>query len=173
MALIELIKNCFGDDVGLHNLLVAAYRIGYTVTDSDLSLSGLTAAQQAEDTEVVITYKTQSTTSEGGPMLMPGANCINPLNWRTDSLYADSTQNLGAIFFNDATGEFIDSVMNYCDAQINTENGALLTTIPQEDVETLEFGPYSEGVYHRYDYAFWYKNLQANVFVRISAYLNR
>jgi len=42
--LIVLIKNRFGDNEELRNQLVAAYLIGYTVTDSDLSLSGLTAA---------------------------------------------------------------------------------------------------------------------------------
>ena len=170
MALIELIKNRFGNDAELRDRLVVAYMIGYTITDADLSTAGLSAAQNANDVGVVVTYNTQSVTSAGGPMLMEGANCINPLNWRTDNLYADSTQNLGAVFFNDATGEFIREVNNYCGAQINTENGALLTTIPQIDADTLEFGPYSEGVYHRYDYAFWYRNLQENVGDRIDAY---
>lgn len=172
MALIELIKDRFGDDAELRNRLVAAYLIGYTVTDADLSAAGLTAAKKANDVGVVISYNTQSTTSAGGPMLTVGANCINPLNWRTDNLYADSTQNLGAVFFDDATGDFIKEVNNYCGAQINTENGALLTTIPEEDKNSLEFGPYSEGVYHRYDYAFWYRNLEKNVSDRISAFLS-
>ena len=171
MALIELIKKRFGGDEELRDRLVAAYLIGYTVTDIDLAAAGLIFAQNATDVGVVISYNTQSTTSEGGPMLMSGANCINPLNWRTDGLYADSTQNMGAVFFNDQTGEFIREVEYYCGAQINTQNEALLTTIPVGDVETLEFGPYSEGVYHRYDYAFWYRNLQKNVGDRIEAYL--
>jgi Protein of unknown function (DUF3089) len=173
MALIELMKVRFGDDAELKNRLIAAYLIGYTVTDADLLEMGLTAAQNATDIGVVISFNTQSTTSIGGPMLMPGANCINPLNWSTDSLYADSTQNMGAVFFNDATGEFIREVNNYCGAKIDTEIEALLTTIPEEDVETLEFGPYTEGVYHRYDYAFWYRNLQKNIDDRIEAYLTK
>lgn len=172
MTLIELIKNRFGNDAELRNRMVAAYLIGYTVTDVDLSTAGLTAAQNATDVGVVITYNTQSTTSAGGPMLMAGANCINPLNWETDSSNADSSQNLGAVFFNDATGEFIKEVVNYCGAQIDTETGALLTTIPKEDQDSLEFGPYTEGVYHRYDYAFWYRNLEKNVEDRIEAFFD-
>ena len=39
--------------------------------------------------------------------------------------------------------------------QIITDKESLTTTIPQIDADTLEFGPYTEGVYHRYDYPFW------------------
>ena len=173
MALIELIKNRFGEDESLRNLLVAAYLIGYTVTDADLEAAGLTAAQRADDTGVVITYNTQSPTSEGGPMLMEEAHCINPLNWKTDGTYAASADNLGARFYNDQTGEFLREEDNYCDAQINVETGALMTDIPSEDKVSLVFGPYTPGVYHRYDYAFWYRNLEENVKVRIGAFLAR
>ena len=171
MALIELIKNRFGGDEELRDRLIAAYLIGYTVTDSDLKKAGLTAAQNATDVGVVVTFNTQSVTSAGGPMLMDGAYCINPLNWKTDSSPADLTLNLGAVFFDDKTGEFIREVNHYCGAQINTETGALMTTIP--DGENLEIGPYSEGVYHRFDYSFWYRNLQQNVSDRIESYFSK
>lgn len=171
MALIELIKKQFGKNEELRNRLVAAYLIGYTVTNYDLSKSGLTAAKNATDVGVVITYNTQSVTSKGGPMLLNGAHCINPLNWRTDDAISHSSENLGAVFFNDQTGEFEREVVKYCGAQIDSETGALLTTIPVG--ETLDIGPYNEGVYHRYDYAFWYRNLQKNVNDRINAYLKK
>lgn len=170
MALIELVKNRFGDDEDLRDRMVAAYLIGYTVTDEDLAKAGLTAAQSSDDPGVVITYNTQSVTSEGGPMLMTGAHCINPLNWKTDETYAPASENLGARFYNDSTGEFLREEPRYCDAQINLTTGALTTTIPEG--EDLDIGPYSEGVYHRYDYAFWYRNLEKNVADRIDAYLN-
>ncbi|WAI02282.1 DUF3089 domain-containing protein [Methanogenium organophilum] len=168
MALIELIKNRFGDDEELRSRMVAAYLIGYTVTDSDLEAANLTAAERADDVGVVVTYNTQSPTSAGGPMLMAGAHCINPLNWKTDDTYAPASENLGARFYNDSTGEFLREVDNYCDAQINLTSGALMTTIPEG--EELDIGPYTEGVYHRYDYAFWYRNLEQNVGDRIRAF---
>ncbi|WP_317135869.1 DUF3089 domain-containing protein [Methanochimaera problematica] len=171
MTLIELIRNRFGDDEELRNRLVAAYLIGYTVTDEDLEKAGLSAAEGANDTGVVITYNTQSVTSAGGPMLMEGANCINPLNWKTDSTYASPSLNLGARFYNDSTGELLREVKNYSGSQINMETGALTTTIPEG--ENLDIGPYSEGVYHRYDYAFWYRNLEQNIGERINAYLSK
>ena len=169
MALIELIKNRFGDDEELRSRMVAAYLIGYTVTDDDLAQAGLTAATGANDTGVVVTYNTQSPTSVGGPMLMAGAHCINPLNWKTDDTYAPASENIGARFYDDSTGEFIREVVNYSDAQINMTSGALMTNIPEG--EELDIGSYPEGVYHRYDYAFWYRNLEQNVKDRIAAYL--
>jgi len=172
MALIELIKDKFGDDQALRERLVAAYLIGYTITDDDLDKANLTAAQSATDIGVVITFNTQSLSSEGGPMLLDGAHCINPLNWRTDGQEADSTENLGAVFFDDATGEFIREVPNYCNAKI-LDNGGLGATIPTQDADTLVFGPYNPGVYHRFDYSFWYRNIEKNVEDRIEAYLSR
>ncbi len=167
MALIELIKDEFGKSEELRDNLVAAYLIGYTLTDEDLALAKLTSAKGESDTGVVITYNTQSKTSIGGPMLMQGANCINPLNWKIDDTIALPSDNKGARFYNDSTGEFIKEIPNYCGAVINLEKGALTTTIDDE----LEIGPYPEGVYHRYDYAFWYRNLEENVKVRIDSYL--
>lgn len=171
MALIELIKNRFGDDAALRDRLVAAYLIGYTVTDEDLATAGLTAAQRSDDVGVVVTYNSQSVTSVGGPMLMEGAHCINPLNWKIDATPADSSENLGAVFFNDETGEMLREENHYCGAQIDVETGALTTTLPEG--EDLEIGPYSEGVYHRFDYSLWYRNLEQNVVTRVEAYLNR
>ncbi len=171
MALIELIKNRFGDDEELRSRLVAAYLIGYTVTDEDLAKAGLTVATGAADTGVVVTYNTQSPASVGGPMLMEGAHCINPLNWKTDSTYASASENQGARFYDDSTGEFLREVEDYSDARINMTTGALMTVIPEG--EELDIGPYPEGVYHRYDYAFWYRNLEENVKDRIEAYISK
>ena len=60
--------------------------------------------------------------------------------------------------------------MNYCGAQIDLATGALTTTIPEG--ENLEIGPYTPGVYHRFDYSFWYRNLQQNIKDRIEAFFN-
>ncbi len=99
MALIELIKSELGNDVSLREQLVAAYLIGYTVTDEDLRISRLHAAEGADDTGVVITFNTQSPASVGGPMLLAGAHCINPLSWKTDDTPCEATLNKGAVFF--------------------------------------------------------------------------
>jgi hypothetical protein len=169
MTLIELIKNRFGGDEALRSRLIAAYLIGYTVTDDDLSKAGLSTAEGAYDTGVVITYNTQSPSAVGSFVLMEGAKCINPLNWKTDTTYAPATENLGARFYNFETGEFLREVIHYCDARIDIKTGALTATIPAD--EDLGLRPYfPKDVYHRYDYAFWYRNLQQNVGDRIKVY---
>ena len=88
-------------------------------------------------------------------MLLAGAHCINPLNWKTDTSLVSNTFNKGAVFYDDATGEFIREVPEFCFAKIDPNSKALTTTV----VDTFNIGPYSEGVYHRYDYAFWHRNL--------------
>jgi DUF3089 family protein len=168
MALIELIKNRFGDDEDLRNRMVAAYLIGYTITDADLEASGLKIAEGADDVGVIITYNTQADPSVESRMLFPVAHCINPLNWKTDDTYAPKSENLGSVFYNDHTGEFLREEPEYCDAQIDLATGALITKLP-EDVD-LDFGNQPEGVYHRYDYGLFYRNLEQNVGDRIQAF---
>jgi hypothetical protein len=169
MALIELVKNEFADAPELQGRLVAAYLIGYTVTRDDLAKAGLEAAQRADDFGVVITYNTQSRDATGSPMLLDGALCINPLTWTTQGLPADKSLNAGAVFINDATGTFEREEENYAGAQVNTETGALMTT---EEHPELNLDKFPEGIYHRYDYAVWYRNLEANIRDRIAAYLD-
>ena len=175
MALIELLKDEFGKSEELRNNLVAAYIIGYTVTDEDLALAKLEAATSASDTGVVITYNTQSDTSIGGPMLLPGANCINPLNWKTDGTKADASLNKGAVFFNDSTGELIERVPCFAGAYIDMNTGALIATdiqpIQSDEIDLKNLGRWSNEVYHMYDYSFFYENIKENVRKRIDAYL--
>jgi hypothetical protein len=170
MVLMELLKNKFADNKKLREQLVAAYLIGYTITDENLEEYNLKVAESANDTGVVITYNTQSEDAEKGHILLSGANCINPLNWKTDSTYAPASENLGARFYDDSTGELVREVNNYSDAYIDVETGALVTYVPEE--EELDLGPQPEGVYHRYDYVFWANNLEENVSIRIDTYLN-
>lgn len=173
MAMLELLKCRFSYDQKLRSRLVAAYIIGCTVTNDDLKTANIHAARHANDTGVIITFNTQSYTSQGGPMLTEGAHCINPLNWRTDANHAQATKNKGARIYNNSTGKFLYEINNYCDAQINIETGGLMTKLHQTEIEKLDFGDYDDGVYHRYDYAFWYRNLQENVHNRIRAFLEK
>jgi hypothetical protein len=77
--------------------------------------------------------------------------------------------NLGAVFFDDFTGTLKKEVSHYTGACINTETGALETTPP--DYKQLDLGHFPEGVLHKFDYAFWYRNLEKNVAERVESYL--
>ena len=164
--LIQLIKDKFANDK-LMKKLVAAYLIGYSVTDEDLSeCDWLKIAECADDTRVIITYNTQSETAFGSPVLLPGANCVNPLNWTRTNEYAPKELNTGAVFCN-ANGEVDSTVNNFTDARID-ENAALIAETP--DPAVYSSAPFPTGVYHKLDYSFFFNNLKENVTIRINSY---
>ena len=174
MALINLMRKRFNNPV-LQKRLVAAYLIGYSVTKDDLKkYPWMKLAQGKNDTGVIITYNTEGAVAGPSPVLLPGAGAINPLNWRTDSTPADRDANLGAKFFNDSTGELIEKIPNFASAHVDLQKGVLIVTnmkTPKSDkIDLVNMGRWPKGVFHRYDYAFWFNNLKDNVKERIAAY---
>jgi hypothetical protein len=175
MTLINLMRKRFNDP-SLQKHLVAAYLIGYSVTKDDFKkYPWMKPAQGAEDTGVIITYNTEGPGSTGSPVYLKGAVAINPLNWKTDSTPAVRKEHLGAVFYNDAKGKFIEEVDNFAGAYVDTNKGVLVITDMKKpeskEIDLVHLGRYPDGVYHRYDYAFWFNNLKANVKKRIAAYL--
>ncbi|WP_419787118.1 DUF3089 domain-containing protein [Pseudodesulfovibrio sp.] len=167
VVMLDLLKSRFKDPT-LQKKLVAAYLIGYSVTDKDIAeCPWLKPAQKADDTGVIISWNTQAPGATGSPVLRPGAICINPLTWTTDETPADKSQNLGAVFFDDFKGTVTREVPHYVGAHVDKKVCALITTPPDK----LEIGHFPPGVLHKFDYAFWYRNLEQNVKDRIAAYL--
>ena len=177
MTLINLMREKFNNS-SLQKRLVAAYLIGYSITKDDLEkYPWMKLAQREDDNGVIITYNTEGLNAGPSPVLMPGAFAINPLNWRTDGKPAKRSSNLGAKFYNDVTGELIEEIPNFAAAYVDTIKGVLIIsdmkTPKSENINLKKMGRWSEGVYHRYDYAFWYRNLEQNVGVRIDAYFSK
>ena len=169
VVLLDLLRSRFKDPA-LQEKLVAAYLIGYSVTRDDLrKYPWIKAAQGADDTGVVVSWNTQEPGATGSPVLRKGAICINPLSWRTDDAMADRNLNLGAVFFDDFKGKVLRMVPQYAGARVNTKTGAL-ETVPPDKMEAGRFPP---GVLHKFDYAFWYRNLERNVQTRVDAYFKR
>ncbi|SME92656.1 DUF3089 domain-containing protein [Desulfovibrio gilichinskyi] len=169
VVLLDLIRSRFKDPK-LQNALVAAYLIGYSVTDKDLkNYPWIKPAQKADDTGVVISWNTQEPGATGSPVLRSGATCINPLTWTTDETPADKSLNLGAVFFDDFNGTVIREVPQYTGARVDKKSGALITIPPDK----MEIGHFPKGVLHKFDYAFWYRNIEKNVQDRIKAYLKK
>jgi len=169
MVLIQLMREHFKKP-DLQNQLVAAYLIGYSITPEVFATyPWMKPATQATDTGVIISYNTQAPGATGSPVLLPGAFCINPLNWTTDETPADKLSNLGAVFFNDTTSHIEREIPHYAGARVDKETGALVTTLP----EGLDIGAFPLGVYHKYDYALWYCNLKANVKTRCKNYFEK
>jgi hypothetical protein len=166
MVLIQLMREQFKRP-GLQNQLVAAYLIGYSITPEDFAAyPWMKPATLATDTGVIISYNTQAPGATGSPVLLPGAFCINPLNWATDETPADKLLNLGTVFFNTTTGHIEREMPHYAGARVDKKTGALVTILP----EKLDIGAFPPGVYHKFDYSLWYCNLKANVKTRCKHY---
>lgn len=169
---IRLVKDCFAqEEIG--DLLVACYAIGWRITPEEMeAYPHLRFAEGAEDTGVIIAFNSESESVTDSLMIPEGTRtlAINPLNWKTDGTPASREENLGACF-TDYSGDIVTEIPHLTGAYIDPVRGAL--KVP--DVSPEEYPPvlslFSEGVYHLYDYQFFYRNLQENVAARIDAYL--
>ncbi|PLX14034.1 MAG: hypothetical protein C0598_02255 [Marinilabiliales bacterium] len=149
--------------------MIAAYLIGYSVTNEDLEKNPLLKmAMDSTDTGVIISYNTQSPDAKGSPVLLKGAHCINPLSWSINEEIAIKEKNLGAVLFNDY-GEIDSIIPMFTSAQIDLKTGALIAADPNpKDYDVIATFPL--GVYHVFDYSFFYNNLKKNVHDRIEAF---
>lgn len=169
---IRLLKDCFADEE-VNDLLVACYAIGWRITEEELEeYPHLRFATGEDDTGVIISFNSEAESITDSLMIPAGTRtlAINPLNWKTDSTPAGKEENLGACF-TDYSGNIATEIPQLTGAYIDPVRGALKVT----DVTPEEYGPklsiFSDGIYHLYDYQFFYRNLQENVNIRLDAYL--
>ena len=157
----------YPDRVPYHRL-VAAYIIGWSVTDRDLQQLGLPLGEKPDQTGCIITW---NTISDGGksPVILPGARCVNPLNWSADDSNVPAALNIFAVIhLADGSKRRIPHLTG---AQIDHRQGGLVIPVPGIDGELEHnMGP---GVYHGYDYDFFYGNLLENVETRCNAWLKQ
>lgn len=170
---IRLVKECFGDEKR-QKQLVACYAIGWRFTEEEVSeYPQLKAAQGESDTGVVISFNSEAESVSTSLMVPKGIKTlsINPLNWKTDSTKADRSENLGACF-TDYSGNITSEIANLTGAYIDNNRGTLKVTdiSPKDYPSSLDI--MGKGVYHIYDYQFFYRNLEKNVQTRLNAYLN-
>ena len=78
---------------------------------------------------------------------------------------------MAPFFFNDTTNVIDREVLHYTGAYVDKETGALVVTTPPDPPLVITGWP--NGVYHKYDYALWYRNLEANVKTRCKNYLEQ
>ena len=170
--LLMLLEEYF-DDPAYSEKLVAAYCIGWRITEEDIALfPHLRMAQGEDDTGVIISFNSEAEGIEESLMVPKGVKTfgINPLNWKTDSTPADSSLNKGACFTN-YSGEIKSEIPKLTGAYIDKERGTLRIT----DIEPADYSSslFPEGVYHLYDYQFFYRNLQENVALRTEKFLEK
>lgn len=169
---IRLLKDCFAQEE-VNHLLVACYAIGWSITQEELAqYPHLRFASGEDDTGVIISFNSEAADVSDSLMIPAGTHtlAINPLNWKTDGTPAGKEENLGACF-TDYSGAILKEIPQLTGAYIDSARGALKVT----DVTPEDYPPvlsiFSSGVYHLYDYQFFYRNLQENVGIRLDAYL--
>lgn len=168
---IRLLKECFRNE-GIQTQLVACYAIGWSITEEEVEeYPQLKFAEGEEDTGVVISFNSEAENIDDSLTIPKGTKtlAINPLNWKTDSTPADKSFNHGACF-TDYDGNITKEVVNLTGAYVDDVRGALKVTdvTPEEYPAGLEI--FEDGIYHLYDYQFFYRNLQENVRTRIDSY---
>lgn len=170
---VRLMKERFTDQ-HLQDQLIACYAIGWRVTEEETQeYSQLKFAESESDIGVIISFNSEAESIDHSLPVPKGTKtlAINPLNWRTDSSLADKSLNLGACF-TDYDGKITEEIPHLTGAYLDDVRGTLKVTdvAPEEYPAGLDI--FENGVYHLYDYQFFYRNLQENVQVRMDAYFS-
>ena len=167
----RLLEEYFGDEA-LQERLVAVYAIGWPCTEEMAqAYPQIRPAAAADDVGVVVSFDCEAPELEETFINPAGqrAYTINPLNWRTDGMPADRTENLGACFTR-YSGEIKREEAQLCGCFIDEARGVVKVT----DIDSADYPPVvpglPEGAYHIYDYQFFYRNLQENVQARVEAF---
>lgn len=160
----------FGADDDFAQSFVAAYCIGWRLEAHELArYRHLKAAQGADDTGVMIFFSSEAEDVAESLFIPQGTKsiAINPLNWRTDATPADRSQNLGSRF-TDYEGKTVKFIPNLTGAYLDPVRGALkCPDIGKDEYPGIIF---PNGVYHIYDYQFFFENLKKNVADRIRTF---
>lgn len=169
---IRLMKECFNDE-DIQKRLVACYAIGWRITKEETeAYPQLKFASGENDTGVIVSFNSEAENVDNSLIIPKGTKtlAINPLNWKTDNTAADKKLNLGACF-TDYDGNIKSEIPALTGAYIDDIRGALKVA----DVAPEDYPPgldiFDEGIYHLYDYQFFYRNLEKNVQTRIDAYI--
>ena len=152
--------------------VIATYAIGWRLTREDVKNPNIKAATGEKDTNVVVAFTTESPTVHQS-LIVPTKGftfSINPLNWRTDTQFADKWHNKGAVF-TDYSGNIKKEIPYLTGAYLSKRRGTLKVT----DIDEKDYPPmlsiFPQGNYHLYDYQFFYRNLQENVYTRTAEFM--
>lgn len=170
--LSNLLAGYLKDRPEVYARMVAAYVIGYSVTGPYLAANPhLKFAEGPDDTGVIISYNTEAPDVAAGtnPVTLPAGIAINPITWTRDETLAPAAENMGSIMPVD--GVFVP-VMNYADARVDKTKGVVICSTADEGKLSP---PLAElrGVYHSYDYPFYYYNIRQNAANRVEHFLNK
>jgi len=169
-VLSNLLAGYLKDNPQVYSRMIAAYVIGYPVTKDYLKANPhLKFATGPDDTGVIISYNTEDVNiTVTNPILWGLVGVvINPITWTRDQTLATVNQGLGS-FMPDPKGK-LHRVPQCADAWIDTAKGVLFTHTTYSD----SLAASTHGIYHGYDYPFYYFSLRQNAANRIQHFMNK
>lgn len=169
---LRLLKE-FGNEDFVKDNMVACYAIGWRFTPQEAAeYPYIQPAKGADDLGKVIIFNSEAPEVTSSAIVPEGVKsfAINPLTWSRGSQKAPKTLNAGACF-TDYSGTVVREVPQLTGCCIDTERGVLKVT----DIDKKQYPPvlsiFTDGIYHLYDYQFFYRNLQQNVGLRINTFV--
>jgi len=162
-VLIHLLSGYMKDNPKVYQRMIAAYIIGYPVTASYLSNNPhLKFATGPDDTGVIISYNTQAPDVVYNPVVSDMVGLvINPITWARTETEATTAEGLGSIMPDPVTLKF-QPVPQYADARVDVAKGVLISTTADENALNIYTKAFGKGVYHSFDYPFYFFNIRAN-----------
>ena len=172
-VLLYLLSDYMKDHPEVYKRMIAAYVIGYSVTPDYLKKNPhLKFAQGPADTGVIISYNTEAPGVTGrNPVLLPGAQVINPINWTRTEKPASAAENLGSVEAG-KDGQML-ILKNLADARMDKVRGVVICSTVDIKKYSSANSLFPPGVYHSHDYPFYYYNLRENAAVRTASFLDR
>ena len=174
---LALLQDYFHQDEAHKALLhrmVAAYAIGFSVTDEYLAANpDIPLAERHNDTGCIVSWNTEGPANKGkyNAVVKPHAHSINPIYWVTDDTYVPASENLGSLT---SVEEGIVEP-GIADAQLDLERGVVVVSTEAAKPFAIPaamqalFGPES---YHGQDYGFFYGDLRRNAEMRIAGWFS-
>ena len=137
-----------------YSRMIAAYSMGFQVTQKELDHKHFKVAQGEDDLGVLVSYNSvASTDTMWGQIEGNAAACINPLNWETDDTPATLMYN------GDEATVHIDK-----DKQVLIVEG-----LDPDKYDGLGY-PVEKGVYHMWDIRFYADEIKGNAIHRAKLY---
>jgi hypothetical protein len=176
-VLRDLLSGYLKDHPDVYKRMIAAYVVGQSITSEYLAQNPhLKFATGPDDTGVIVSWNTEAPVVDGtNPVTMPGGIAINPITWTTGEATATAEKNLGSIQLDpqtgapelDANGQMM-RVMGVADARVDKKRGVVVCST----VDPAKYASgFPKGVYHTFDYPFYFFDIRANAANRIEHYL--
>ncbi|MBU9735957.1 DUF3089 domain-containing protein [Diplocloster agilis] len=170
MVLKELLMVYMKEHPDVQERMVAAYLLGFSVTGEDMQRNHhLKYAEGPDDTGVIISFNTEAPdlTVENKTVLK-GALTINPITWTRSETPAGAYLSKGSRI---RDGEDYTDIFQFADATVNQERGTVMcSTVRPQDFKSGSSDLFPLGVYHAYDYQFYYYDIRENARNRVEHY---